>query len=199
MTIETEKALATDWGRNFAADGFRIAHNGGNLTCWIRATASRTMHVCITNEHGDSHYVENGESWLVAMHADSESSFDEYLAHSPNGTWQTFADWESAIECARRYMLAVEFAYRLRAAIGESKWREMRRLNADSHSGDGTCASHDFCDANMIMADAWHYVFRRTNEAGFRIGCGDMVASMADCQASIFHKQVKAGFEESRQ
>lgn len=91
IQIETEKALATDWGRNFAADGFRIAHNGGNLTCWIRATASRAMHVCITNEHGDSHYVENGESWLVAMHADSESSFDEYLAHS--------AQWNMADFC----------------------------------------------------------------------------------------------------
>lgn len=48
--------------------------------------------------------------------------------------------------------LATAFIEALRAELGADKWAEMRRLNATpDFSGDFCCASHNFCDANMVM------------------------------------------------
>ncbi len=47
--------------------------------------------------------------------------------------------------------LAEEFAARLFVRIGEANLREVIRRNAAHGKG---CASHDFCDANMVMLAA---------------------------------------------
>lgn len=50
--------------------------------------------------------------------------------------------------------LADRFARRLRASVTFAEYREIRRRNrieTDPH----VCASHDFIDANEVMADAW--------------------------------------------
>lgn len=47
--------------------------------------------------------------------------------------------------------LAEEFAARLFVCIGETNLREVIRRNAIDGKG---CASHDFCDANMVMLAA---------------------------------------------
>ena len=47
--------------------------------------------------------------------------------------------------------LARDFARRLRDVCGAAALVEMDRRNRDDYP-DGACASHDFCDANIVMA-----------------------------------------------
>jgi hypothetical protein len=46
-----------------------------------------------------------------------------------------------------------KFAELLREQLTAQEWREMCQRNAAEHD-DGICHSHDFCDANMVMAEA---------------------------------------------
>lgn len=56
--------------------------------------------------------------------------------------------------------IAFDFARRVRETIGADDWREMQRRNReDSGYGDGACASHDFCDANVYLNDAIRQAF----------------------------------------
>lgn len=50
--------------------------------------------------------------------------------------------------------LARTFVKELRAAIGEEKFAEVVARNAAELNPD-VCASHDFCDANMVMDAAF--------------------------------------------
>jgi hypothetical protein len=49
--------------------------------------------------------------------------------------------------------LALAFAVELRQSFSDYQWHEMRLRNAEI--GAGACASHDFCDANMVMDAAF--------------------------------------------
>jgi hypothetical protein len=42
----------------------------------------------------------------------------------------------------------------------QEQWDEMRRRNAAS-TDSNVCASHDFCDANVVMAEAVRMVIGR--------------------------------------
>lgn len=59
--------------------------------------------------------------------------------------------------------IAETFARRLGDILTANEWAEMRRVNVD-HESDGVCASHDYCDANMPMADAFEEVIGREPE-----------------------------------
>ena len=61
-------------------------------------------------------------------------------------TLKTQADMTEAI--------ALEFSRLLRVELRTDKMREIvkRKRKYDKH----TCASHDFCDANMVMEQAFH-------------------------------------------
>ena len=50
--------------------------------------------------------------------------------------------------------VATRFAALLLDDIGEAKMLEVKARNATESSPD-VCHSHDFCDANMVMADAF--------------------------------------------
>lgn len=52
--------------------------------------------------------------------------------------------------------IARDFAAALRDDLPEALWLDMKHRNV-AHIGTGACASHDFCDANMVMEP----VFRR--------------------------------------
>ena len=51
--------------------------------------------------------------------------------------------------------LAIVFAARLRLELGAETFTEMQARNALEAYQHDACASHDFCDANMVMAAAW--------------------------------------------
>ncbi len=56
--------------------------------------------------------------------------------------------------------LAGQFADVLREWLTEAQWRQMRRLNTSPDYAE-SCASQDFCDANMAMDEAWKRAFGR--------------------------------------
>jgi hypothetical protein len=51
-------------------------------------------------------------------------------------------------------VIGMRFAQVLREWLTDAEWLEMRRRNVE-HVNDGICASHDFCDANMAMHQAF--------------------------------------------
>lgn len=59
--------------------------------------------------------------------------------------------------------LALAFARDLRKEITDENVEEVVRRNARPDYA-GSCASHDFCDANMVMADAFHHIMGRDFE-----------------------------------
>lgn len=68
--------------------------------------------------------------------------------YQPNGT--ILADGEAGVIEA----ISHEFAIRLSMEIGDENLREVVRLNATPEYAPTCCASHNFCDANMVMLDA---------------------------------------------
>lgn len=69
---------------------------------------------------------------------------------------ETETDWHEIVRFVSERILAQKFASELRRQIGDEKVgrvieRNVRRGNS--------CASHDFCDANMVMDAAWRELF----------------------------------------
>jgi hypothetical protein len=51
--------------------------------------------------------------------------------------------------------VAIEFAKVLRHWLTPNEMQEVLRRNKTAAYQNGACASHDFCDANMAMAEAF--------------------------------------------
>lgn len=52
--------------------------------------------------------------------------------------------------------VALEFTRLIRKEVGMENFRQIRRLNATPDYNYGSCcASHEFCDANMLMLEAF--------------------------------------------
>ena len=60
----------------------------------------------------------------------------------------------------RTQALAESFAAALADTLGPVLFQSMRTRNVQN-IGDGICASHDFCDANQVMLDAFAYAMQR--------------------------------------
>lgn len=60
--------------------------------------------------------------------------------------------------------IARDFVKLLRDGTPDDVWAKMRADNV-ANIGTGCCASHDFCDANMPMADAFERHMGHTPEA----------------------------------
>lgn len=59
---------------------------------------------------------------------------------------------EKLLKAAKQFAMAKKFARLLRREIGPKNLAEVRKRNADNARKDSdACASHDFCDANMVM------------------------------------------------
>jgi hypothetical protein len=65
--------------------------------------------------------------------------------------------------------LARAFADEVKESFSTAEFREMLDKNKSSHADKGICASHDYCDANMLMLDAWLKTFGR--EPALLHGC----------------------------
>ena len=63
------------------------------------------------------------------------------------------ADWDEVLTLAAVEALACVFARGLALELTASQWRDMRLRNRVAP--EGTCASHDFVDTNMVMLAAW--------------------------------------------
>jgi hypothetical protein len=51
--------------------------------------------------------------------------------------------------------IADRFAAILKRWLTADEFAEMKRLNATADYAEGSCASHDFCDANVAMSEAF--------------------------------------------
>lgn len=58
--------------------------------------------------------------------------------------------------------LSRKFSSILMEWIGKETMEDVVRVNTER--GDNTCASHDHCDANMAMLEAFETMFGRTND-----------------------------------
>jgi hypothetical protein len=67
-------------------------------------------------------------------------------------------------------MLALAFATKLRAEIGDENLAEVVRRNALPEYACA-CASHDFCDANMPMAAAFEEITGREPDVSSEEDC----------------------------
>jgi hypothetical protein len=68
--------------------------------------------------------------------------------------------------------LADTFLRKLRQRLGDDVMRAITSLNADEPD-PGVCHSHDYCDANVIMDEAFVVVFGRSSRA-----CSDRDAAL---------------------
>lgn len=59
------------------------------------------------------------------------------------------------------HMIAKAFADVLGDWLTANQWAEMQRRNASPNRVEGVCHSHDFCDSNMAMAEAFESVTGR--------------------------------------
>jgi hypothetical protein len=71
--------------------------------------------------------------------------------------------------------IADRFADILKAWLTRAQYTEMRRRNATRLYRHNICASHDFCDANIAMAEAFEEALYRPADIG-----GDSKQSQAD-------------------
>jgi hypothetical protein len=58
-------------------------------------------------------------------------------------------------------LLADAFTRHLRDVVGPDLLREIALLNRTQHADGRTCASHDFCDPNVCMIDAFEELMGR--------------------------------------
>jgi hypothetical protein len=80
--------------------------------------------------------------------------------------------------------IADAFANILSDWLTADQWAEMQARNVDY--SDGVCASHDFCDANMAMAEAFETVTGREPAFGFdTLADGSPVDPAAAIQADV--------------
>jgi len=63
------------------------------------------------------------------------------------------ADWDEVLTLAAVEALACAFARGLALELTPAQWQDMRLRNRVAQQG--TCASHDFVDANTVMLAAW--------------------------------------------
>ena len=61
--------------------------------------------------------------------------------------------------------MAERFADLLAEEIGPDKFERIKALNRTPEYASPICASHDFCDANMVMAQAFEEVAGHAPEA----------------------------------
>lgn len=60
--------------------------------------------------------------------------------------------------------IAQDFAARLHAELGPQVITEINRRNATAAYQSGACATHEYCDANVSMAEAFEAVIGRAPE-----------------------------------
>jgi hypothetical protein len=74
--------------------------------------------------------------------------------------------------------IAEAFGEVMRQWLTPAEFTEMKRRNeTEAAYAGGACASHDFCDANMAMAEAFDHVMGRQPTSDE----GDVAQSEADC------------------
>jgi hypothetical protein len=88
--------------------------------------------------------------FIVARYLDENFTDDVLLATN---------DWQAVLAFVNAWRIAQAFAETLKKDLEPRQFAEMKKRNLTY--GEGICASHDFCDANMMMAAAFKEVTGR--------------------------------------
>jgi len=145
------------------AAGFTIVQTGGSCTAWRKDYADH--YVLITNSDGTDHELaDNSDSYLVGAY---ELSTGDELGMLV-GDASPLATIERALEAAEglatvalewdtklAIRLAKLFSEKVQIDLTARQVREMIYRNKCEPEGSNVCHSHDFCDANMPMAEAF--------------------------------------------
>jgi hypothetical protein len=124
----------------------------------------------------DNDYVavgEEGKAWTAQIVTDHGGKFDTAGVEDapPNPTSVDIANLvEDAVNNWKAnnvpwpdnaiQRIADDFDTRLKTALGDVDYAQALQDNA-TETKDGICHSHDHCDANMVMADAFEHVMKR--------------------------------------
>jgi hypothetical protein len=78
----------------------------------------------------------------------------------------TADDLGALVHAVQSCRLAARFTELLQDELSPKQLREVRRTNRTPEYQDGSCASHNFCDANEPMAKAYRYATGQEFEPG---------------------------------
>lgn len=105
----------------------------------------------------EAHYDQATDTFVFVNHTDENA--EERFARSKNGLFAVGAwGWCWNLAAGPASVLADHFTGVLRNWLTPEQWVEVVSRNADEESPN-VCHSHDFCDANMAMAEAWENAF----------------------------------------
>lgn len=168
-----EKAKASPAGKVLTAAGFEPMHTGGNCLAWHKAAA--TSYVYITQgdcELGEDVTDPEAAEWMACIYATIDNANGHYVETTSLADaiqWAALALANPArylTETPHKEWLAERFAAILKEWLTAEQWADMKRKNeTDPRYTGGVCASHDYCDANMAMDQAWRERFATSPNA----------------------------------
>jgi|SRR5215467_2903131 len=124
---------------------------------------------------------------------DGEEERENYrLARPYAGPFATEADATAYLNDKVR-MISNRFVTVLRHWLTADEWNEMASRNAAEPDGASVCHSHDFCDANMAMHEAFTEVMGREP---FLLDDGDDPVRVAQHDADI--EMFNAAWEQAK-
>lgn len=147
-----ETVFPTD--KEFESAGFALISTGGGCTAWHKPLGNNAnAYMLITCLDGCGHYLtDSDDKFIIACHWEDDGG---------NAAWSDClegASAQEAIKASEAARLAWEFAIELERDIGRVGLAKTVRVNKE-RADPFTCASHDYCDANMTMAEAYSRLF----------------------------------------
>jgi hypothetical protein len=92
------------------------------------------------------------EQVVLGVYSDADDTAPVYLIEGTT---------EEALMKFNAYLLAVDFTRGLNEYLTEEQMAEVIKRNETAEYQDGSCATHDFCDANVMMLEAFENVLGR--------------------------------------
>ncbi|MEN3144588.1 hypothetical protein ABDF71_21600 [Ochrobactrum sp. WV_118_8] len=148
-TLQVELA-ATEYGKTFMKAGFEVAHMGGGCLAWeryqfglglsLRITESEGVDVRLGDAHADN--PDKPDAWLIGL----------YTSEHCEGFYMEAATAGDAIASC----LALVFRFIVKRDLAAHLVDIDKRNAVYKATGMGAlCATHDYCDTNMLMLEAW--------------------------------------------
>lgn len=161
--------------------GYAVTSTGGGCMAWFRQTQDGGhVLICTTSNRlyagpqqtADESKVDRSytDGWLVGRYSHNGA----FLNFSPIILGEALAvaevlpdpdghELEGTVSDARPWIvraLAERFSKVLRAWLTPEQMNEVRRRNGEADAvGSSACHSHDFCDANMAINEAWASIY----------------------------------------
>lgn len=140
---------ATGYGKAFIAAGFALNMTGGGCTAWEKELANG-LRLSITDSEGvdcklsdaNANDPDKPDEWMIGL----------YTSEDCSGFYMNAATAGDAIASC----LALVFRFIVKRDLAD-KLEEIDKRNAVyvATGMSALCATHDHCDTNMLMLEAW--------------------------------------------